>query len=191
MIKVQFNRYFMGELNAAAGTGIWTHDLETVQHWTGIQSHGLPWVGTIAQCMTVFSLWIKCTNGIKRVLGRVWTAKKPFQMRWHRLLHFYSSRYDFSGDFHPGDAVHRASTKGPPVGVVQWGQPLCRRPRNDHDMQNGIFSWFSINCEPSSARSRRKVVLFCYGKKIVPQKSKQQLFIWDQYCHLAVMAPDW
>ena len=47
--------------------------------------------------------------------------------------------------------------------------------------------------EPTSARwqyrSRIKDISFCFEKKFARQKSKQQLFIRDQYCHLAVMAP--
>ena len=53
--------------------------------------------------------------------------------------------------------------------------------------------WLQNNGMPSSAKcqswSRIKDVSFCFEKNFALQKSNQQLFNLDQYCHLAVMAP--
>ena len=58
---------------------------------------------------------------------------------------------------------------------------------------NSLLRTVSYNGEPSSARwhnwSQMKDASVLFRKKIARQKSKQQLFIRDQYCHLAVMAP--
>ena len=105
--------------------------------------------------------------------------------------------------------VHELLIERPPIAIT--ATLVCGKLEQIHvvgkmvnPIGKRIVSTFSIlqilqlhcNGEPSSASTSRVVVLapdkrflVLFWKKIVPQKSKQQLFIWDQYCHLTVMAP--